>query len=280
MNKMKEIPRFNQTDNKYTKDALLKHLLGMPIGSARCVRRTKSEGSYVARLPIENKVKVEKGFSRTEFGDKAYSEAVRWTVDLGCEKWGEEHFIRFMYHEIQFIAHKFSVRSFARGKIKTHYGVVYLGNGTYRARYKKPEGGYRVKTFTYSTWGGAAFDEAAYWVELNGILDWGVVRWELIKKGKLRWVTSGNAGVNVNIRTSNYTTNDGCVVEYSSWCVSWREEPNEPERTKHFSPNQFGDMDSAGIAAQFFAAKKRAERTCSTLMLPTFLIERWAAGLK
>lgn len=277
---MAVIPILNQTDNKYTKDALLWHLLGMPIGSARCVRRAKYEGSYIARLPIENKVKIEKCFSKSEFGDKAYSEAVRWAIDLGCKKWGEEHFIRYMRHEIKCISHKFSTSSFKLSKVKTHYGVNYLGGGTYRAEYKTPEGGYKTKTFTYSIWGDASFDEAAYWVELNGVLDWGKVRWELIKTGRLRWVTSRNAGVNVNIRTSSYTTSDGHIVEYSSWCVSWREKPNEPERTKQFSPNQFGDMDSAGVAAHFFAAKKRAERTCSTLMLPSFLVERWAAGLK
>ncbi|MCY9861407.1 hypothetical protein OTK49_02600 [Vibrio coralliirubri] len=269
----------NLINAKYTKDALLKHLFRLPIGTARCVIKVKAEGSYFAKLPKHEGAFQSRSFSRSKFGSKAYSSALRWVVETGCETFGELQFIRFMYGEIKQVAHTYSVKSPEEVKLKTHYGVTNLGGGSFRGSYKTTEGKYNVQTFHYSKWGDAAFDEAAYFVELNGVLEWGASRWALIKKGYLRRFSARSAGVSVKIRHHNYTTSEGQVIEYSAWCVAWREVSDEPEVTKHFSPNKYGDMDSAGVAAEYFAAKKRAERTCSVLMLPEFLVAKLEIGI-
>lgn len=269
---------------KYTSDGVIQWLFTQPIGTARGVIPQKAEGSYLATVPTSKDERVKKFFPRSKYGSMAYSSAIRWVMSQGIKVWGEPGFCRYMRGEVRTVAQLFNENNepdyldVFEGEIPKHYGVTYLGKGTFRAKIRIPEqtsnGGYKVKTFGYSKYKADAFSSAVEFVEQHGVAAWGGVRWDDIKQGNLRRYTSKDAGVRVEKRVGYYETAEGYVGEYQGWVVAWREIRNETEATEWFGSREFGTLEQAELAANWFAVRKRAERTKSELKLPSFLVEK------
>ena len=270
-------------NTKYTKKALIEYFKLMPVGYARCVIVLKN-GSYRSVLPRRspNAKREVKGFAISLWGDRAYFLALQWSIDNGCRIWGEVYFSKYMYREVKSMGDLYKLEDGRKNKTKEHYhyGVAFLGNAGYRGTVQLPSGKKIVKSFSYSAYGDQAFDYAYNFVEYNGIHEWGSKRWENIKNGGLYRFSSKTCGVSVNKRRSSYTTEFGQTIFYELWVVSWREKRGESESSKCFNEKKYGSCDKAHIAAEYFAATKRAERTLSELNLPQFLVERLLKGIR
>ncbi|EGU0167941.1 TPA: hypothetical protein NJ458_003368 [Vibrio parahaemolyticus] len=106
---------------------------------------------------------------------------------------------------------------------------------------------------------------ARQWQLINIHNEWGMQRFELIKKGRLSVLRKFGCGVSVRKSKSTMRLADGSIAEYPQYGVFWYDNEHKP-KSKFFSPKKYGEY--AEIEANWFAARKRAELTNSELNLP------------
>lgn len=130
-----------------------------------------------------------------------------------------------------------------------------------------PGGTYISRQFNSNKYGEHTLDEARYWQLVNAIEHWGAKRWELIKGGKINCFRRGDKfGVYCHLQTHIYINKNQQKKEYPTYAVFWAD--NTGSHSKCFSLSYYGDLPKTQVAAEIFAAIKRADITGGVLNLP------------
>lgn len=138
------------------------------------------------------------------------------------------------------------------------YGIIRLidCDEGYRAKVPKADGGYHKKQFVKSKFNHPKV-AAILWRDKTGREEWGAHRWDIIlNTGNIRSFRSKSHAVFI------YKYNN---KGYEVWRVDWLE--GGKKKSKIFGSRRYGDLDKAGVAANLFAANRRAIQTGGNLSL-------------
>ncbi|EKA5635968.1 hypothetical protein OKZ62_001872 [Vibrio navarrensis] len=128
------------------------------------------------------------------------------------------------------------------------YGLS-KGKSGYKASVPTVDGGYRANTFL-------SLQKAKNWQIVQARREWGLDRFQLIKRGLLATMRKKNHGVTIRY-----------IAKNREWGVFWREK--KQKKSKYFSQKRYGEYAEAH--ANWFAAKQRAKLTGGELNLPEHL---------
>ncbi len=137
------------------------------------------------------------------------------------------------------------------------YGIS-EGNRGYSVRLPLPQD---VVTNTFKS-----LNRARQWQLVIARTEWGLNRFQLIKRGRLSILRKFGNGVSVRKTKSKMKLVSGDIQEYIQYGVFWYEHDGSPKSVM-FSYKKYGD--DAEIEAHWFAAKQRAKLTESELNLPS-----------
>lgn len=110
-----------------------------------------------------------------------------------------------------------------------------------------------------------SLSKAKQWQLRELVLEWGALRLNLLKKGRLSILRKFGCGVSVRKTISKTILASGDISEYVQFGVYWYENNGNP-KSRLFSYKRF--KDNAELEAHWFAAQQRAILTNSELNLP------------
>ncbi|NOI32023.1 hypothetical protein [Vibrio coralliilyticus] len=108
-------------------------------------------------------------------------------------------------------------------------------------------------------------EKARRWQIVHAKNEWGLERFNLIRRGRLAILRKFGSGVTVRPAKSTTKLAAGGVKEYAMFGMFWYDHDGKP-KSKMFSHKRHGD--NAEVEAHWFAAKQRAVLTASELHLP------------
>lgn len=137
------------------------------------------------------------------------------------------------------------------------YGIS-VGTNGYLVYLPKVKSGSFSNTFK-------SLDKCRNWQLTLARKEWGIDRFQIIKRGRLCTLRSTDCGVAVRPVKSTMRLIDGTNAEYWQYGVFWREHDGS-KKSKFFSHKKFGEF--AEIEANWFACFQRAKLTASEINIP------------